>query len=384
MKKFYSVGVGIKSWCEDPEGGALAQAENVASLPFSPRYVALMPDAHEGYGMPIGGVAAFDMTVIPNAVGVDIGCGMLACQLDVEGIVPDTLKTILSEIREEIPVGFNSRKEALDERLLPPIDDEIPIVKRLWERAQHQLGTLGGGNHFLEIQKGDDDHIWFMVHSGSRNIGHGVATHYNKVAQNLNAEWFSVVDKKKDLAFLPIKTREGKTYMAEMKWCLDFAQANRDYMADCIERIINEKAGAKVLERINIHHNYAAFENHFGKNLVVHRKGATSAREGQLGIIPGSQGTASYIVIGKGNPDSYTSSSHGAGRKMGRKQAINNLDLKEEQRKLDEQGILHSIRGQKDLDEAAGAYKDIEIVMDEQADLVEIKTRLLPLAVIKG
>jgi tRNA-splicing ligase RtcB len=193
-----------------------------------------------------------------------------------------------------------------------------------------------------------------------------------------------VVEKKKDLAFLPVKTHEGKAYMAEMQWCLDFAQANRDYMADCIERIIGEKTGGKVLERINIHHNYAAFENHFGKNLVVHRKGATSAREGQLGIIPGSQGTASYIVIGKGNPDSYTSSSHGAGRKMGRKQAINNLDLQEEQRKLDERGILHSIRGQKDLDEAAGAYKDIDIVMDEQADLVEIRTRLLPLAVIKG
>ncbi len=384
MTTFYSVGSGIKSWCENPEEGALAQAENVASLPFSPNYVALMPDAHEGYGMPIGGVAAFDKTVVPNAVGVDIGCGMLACQLDVEGIVPDTLKTILGEIRDSIPVGFDHRKEVVDAELLPIIEDELPIVKSQWEQARHQLGTLGGGNHFLEIQKGDDGHIWFMVHSGSRNVGLKVATHYNKIAQNLNTAWFSVVEKKKDLAFLPIWTHEGKTYMAEMKWCLDFAQANRDYMADCIERIISEKTGAKVLERINIHHNYAAFENHFGKNLVVHRKGATSAREGQLGIIPGSQGSASYIVIGKGNPESYTSSSHGAGRKMGRKQAINNLDLKEEQRKLDEQGILHSIRNQKDLDEAAGAYKDIDIVMEEQADLVDIRTRLQPLAVIKG
>ena len=385
MKQYYEVGSGIKSWCGEPEEGALEQAENVAKLPFIFKYVALMPDAHQGYGMPIGGVAAFNHVIVPNAVGVDIGCGMLACQTSLEGIDTPTIKKIMGDIRESVPVGFNHRKEPVDSYFMPKSDNgDLLIVGQQWSKAFYQLGTLGGGNHFIEIQQGDDGHIWFMVHSGSRNVGLQVAKHYDKIAQGLNNLWHSTVEKNPELAFLPLSIIEAKEYKAEMEWCLDFALANRDYMAEFIRQSFGKHTGATIEDKINIHHNYASIENHFGKNVVVHRKGASSAKEGQLGIIPGSQGTASYITIGKGNPESFNSSSHGAGRKMGRNQAIRTLSLKEETQRLDEQGILHSIRGQKDLDEASGAYKDIDIVMEEQSDLVEIRTRLTPLAVIKG
>jgi len=382
--KWFDYGKGIKSWCNLPEDGAIEQAINVSKLPFLFKYVALMPDTHEGYGVPIGGVIALKNAVIPNAVGVDIGCGMLACQLDIEGITTENLKLIMSDIREGVPVGFDHQKTKIDISLLPSFSHELEIVCQQFDSAIYQLGTLGGGNHFIEIQKGDDGHIWFMVHSGSRNVGLKVANHYNKLAQSLNAKWFSEVTKGVDLAFLPIGTPEFKNYIDEMNWCLQFAQANRDLMANVISHSFYSRIGAGVLQQINIHHNYAVFENHFGENVIVHRKGATSAKLGQLGIIPGSQGTASYITIGKGNPESFLSSSHGAGRKMGRNAAISNLNLIDEQERLDSQGILHSIRGKKDLDEAAGAYKDIDIVMQEQSDLVDIKTKLLPLAVIKG
>ena len=382
--KWLDYGKGIKSWCNSPEDGAIEQAKNVANLPFLFKYVALMPDTHEGYGVPIGGVIALKNAVIPNAVGVDIGCGMLACQLDIEGIDIEQLKLIMGDIRDGVPVGFDHQKTKVDISLMPSFSHELEIVCQQFEPAMYQLGTLGGGNHFIEIQKGDDGHIWFMIHSGSRNVGLKVANHYNKLAQSLNAKWFSEVTKDVDLAFLPIGTSEFKNYIDEMNWCLQFAQANRDLMANVISHSFYSRIGASVLQQINIHHNYAVFENHFNENVIVHRKGATSAKLGQLGIIPGSQGTASYITIGKGNPESFMSSSHGAGRKMGRKAAIDNLNLVDEQTKLDNQGILHSIRGKKDLDEAAGAYKDIDTVMQEQADLVDIKTKLLPLAVIKG
>jgi len=260
-----------------------------------------------------------------------------------------------------------------------------PIVLERFNCALKQLGTLGGGNHFIEIQKDEDGYVWIMVHSGSRNLGKRVADYHNNVAKGLNEMWYTKVEKEWDLAFLPIQTKEAKSYMKEMKFCLDYAFANRKLMMGRITEAIDEVLGATVYqEMINIHHNYATWENHYGKDVIVHRKGATLAREGTIGIIPGSQGTASYIVKGKGNHESFNSCSHGAGRKMGRKAAIRGLDLKSEIMRLEEKGIIHSIRSEKDLDEASGAYKDIDIVMDEQKDLVEIVTKLEPLAVIKG
>lgn len=224
-----------------------------------------------------------------------------------------------------------------------------------------------------------------MIHSGSRNLGKKVAEFYNKKAIELNEKWHSSVPKEWQLAFLPVDTNEGVQYLYEMKYCVEYALANRTLMMDRIKEIMQEQyAGIEFEEDINIAHNYASLENHFGENVYVHRKGATSAKEGQLGIIPGSQGSCSYIVRGLGNKESFMSCSHGAGRAMGRKQAIRELDLNVEIEKLDSRGIVHSIRTASDLDEATGAYKDIDMVMQNQTDLVSIVIKLNPLLVVKG
>jgi tRNA-splicing ligase RtcB len=370
----------IKSWCQNPEQGALDQAINLANLPFLAGPVALMPDTHQGYGMPIGGVIGTIGVVIPNAVGVDIGCGMHAVKTNLTEISTEEIKKIMSAIRETIPLGFNHRKDPLPIPDLPEKGD-FRIILDEYESAKKQIGTLGGGNHFIEIQKGSDGFIWYMVHSGSRNLGKKVADHYNKVAKAINERWFSSVPLEWQLAFLPLDTQEGQNYLIEMQYCLDFALANRKTMS---ELIFQAFTNFKIEQEIDIHHNYARMEHHKNKNVMVHRKGATSARLDELGLIPGSQGTASYVVSGKGNLESYNSCSHGAGRKMGRKQACNTLSLEEEVDRLNKKGLIHAIRTKDDLEEAAGAYKDIDIVMEEQKDLVDIVVKLEPLAVIKG
>jgi tRNA-splicing ligase RtcB len=244
---------------------------------------------------------------------------------------------------------------------------------------------LGGGNHFIELQLDAEGFLWVMIHSGSRNLGLQVAKHYNDLAKNLNAAWHSSVDPKSDLAFFPLASKYGGQYLREMNYCVQYALANRMAMLERVKECIEEVYSGEEFETpINIAHNYARLEHHFGKDVMVHRKGATSARKGEIGIIPGSQGAASYIVRGLGNPQSFMSCSHGAGRKMGRKQATRELDLKEQQDILNSRGIIHGIRTVKDLDEAPGAYKDIDKVMENQEDLVEIITKLDPVAVVKG
>lgn len=386
----------IKVWLEDIEDGALEQAENLANLPFTYKWVSIMPDSHQGYGMPIGGVLAAENVVIPNAVGVDIGCGMCAVKTSLTDIDTETLKRIIGEIRKVVPVGFNKHKEKQDIINMPVStlsQNNESIIFKEFDNALYPLGTLGGGNHFIEIQKGDDGHIWIMIHSGSRNLGLKVANYYNEVAKELNKKWFSGVDEKHDLAFLPVDSEEGKAYIREMNYCVDYAFANRKLMMDRVKDVFvkpdkngytNVYQNIEFGPMINIAHNYARLENHYGKNVWVHRKGATSAKEGEIGIIPGSQGTKSYIVRGKGNKESFESCSHGAGRKMGRKQAERELDIEAETKMLDEQGITHSIRGVKDLDEAPSAYKDIKTVMENQKDLVDIVVELTPLGVVKG
>jgi len=389
----------IKMWLDDLEPSAMAQARNLANLPFAFKHVAIMPDSHMGYGMPIGGVLATKDVIIPNAVGVDIGCGMCAVKTSLTEIDTNVLKEIVGEIRKVVPVGFNKHKEVQNELLMPNKGDdkELFITSIQFEKAKKSLGTLGGGNHFIEIQKGDDGHIWIMIHSGSRNLGKQVADHYNEIAKTYNEAWYSSVDKKLDLAFLPIHSKDGQDYIREMNYCVEYALANRKLMMhrvkEVFQNIVDDKLGTPkdsslsavgFDDMINIAHNYARMENHFGENVMVHRKGATSAKKGEIGIIPGSQGTKSYIVEGKGEKESFESCSHGAGRKMGRRQAERTLSLEDETRKLDEMGVLHAIRGKKDLDEAPGAYKDIDTVMENQKDLVEIKVELTPLAVIKG
>lgn len=410
MKVINTEKIHIKLWLNDIEDCAMVQVKNLANLPFAFHHIAVMPDSHQGYGMPIGGVMATDNVTVPNAVGVDIGCGMCAVKTSLTEISTETIKKIFGGskenkggIRAMIPVGMNKHREKQDDKLMPNVEKafynwkgDMPIVAQEYENAQKSLGTLGGGNHFIEIQKGSDGYIWIMIHSGSRNLGKQVADHYNKLAIQLNEKWHSSVPKNWELAFLPIDSEEGQAYLKEMQYCVDFALANRKLMMDRIKMVIREatimrdwamidsRDSGCFGEMINIAHNYASLENHFGKNVWIHRKGATLAREGTIGIIPGSQGTKSYIVRGKGNKESFESCSHGSGRKMSRTQAQKNLNLEDEIKKLNDQGIVHSIRGVKDLDEASGAYKDIGEVMKNQEDLVEVLVELTPLAVIKG
>ncbi len=399
----------IKMWLDDIDERTLDQVKNLSNLPFAYKWIALMPDAHVGYGMPIGGVLATKGVVIPNAVGVDIGCGMAALRLPLQDISLDHLKEILGKIRQRIPVGFKHHREAQNPEVMPGVSNAMmdlagEVCYEEYNSALKQIGTLGGGNHFIEIQKGSDGHIWIMIHSGSRNLGFKVAKFYNNVAKALNKRWHTSVPLEHQLAFLPLDDREGARYLAEMEYCVKFAKCNRRLMmervVECFREVILEEDNGKLCvidfgigspypyvtdsSVLDIAHNYAVLENHFGQNVMIHRKGATLARKGTMGIIPGSQGTKSYIVEGKGNPDSFHSCSHGAGRKMSRTAAKANLSLEAEQKKLDDKGILHSVRGKNNLDEAPGAYKDISVVMESQKDLVDIVTELTPLAVVKG
>ena len=388
MKMFDGSRVPVKSWCNAPQAGALKQALNLADLPFVFKHVCLMPDTHQGYGMPIGGVVAAQGMVIPNGVGVDIGCGMVAVKTSLESETLDKsiLKKIMGRIREAIPIGFNHHKAAQNWDGFDKAP-RVHVVTHEIDSARYQLGTLGGGNHFIEIQKDENCKVWFMVHSGSRNFGLKIAKEYNDIAQKLCAKKYKDIDVgrgESSIAFLPVDSKEGEEYLAAMNFALRFALESRKRMMERLAGCAREVLGFKVEQEVNIHHNYAAQETHFSRSVVVHRKGATSAKLGEWGIIPGSQGTHSYIVKGKGNPESFMSCSHGAGRKMSRHEAQRSLSLVDEIKKMDDLGIVHGIRTPKDLDEAAGAYKDIDVVMEEQSDLVEIVVKLDPLAVIKA
>ena len=380
----------VKIWTNYVEKSAMRQIENLTTLPFLFHHLAIMPDVHTGMGMPIGGVFSCKDAVIPNAVGVDIGCGMCAVKTNwkVADIPTDVLrKQIMRGIRKRIPLGMDHHKEAQDEKYLPTGHDidKMEIVKRRQEYITKEVGTLGGGNHFIELQKDETGTLWIMIHSGSRNLGKLVGDYYNEKAKKLNERWYSVVSPDIRLSFLPLQTDEFNAYWQEMKYCVDFALCNRKLMMKRIEEVIKDAIPEIGFEpMINIAHNYAAWERHYGQDVIVHRKGATLAREGVIGIIPGSQGTASYIVEGLGNPESFCSCSHGAGRTLSRTAAIRDLNLKEEVERLDALGIIHAIRNQNDMQEASGAYKDIETVIANEADLVKVKTRLLPVAVIKG
>jgi len=381
--------VPVKSWCERVETGALEQAANLANHPKVFRHVALMPDCHVGYGMPIGGVVACKDSIIPNAVGVDIGCGMCAVQTDfpVAEISRDQVVQCLEAVKRGVPMGegHGHRQPQEWERF-----NELPgwLDGRTRELAFKNLGSLGGGNHFIEIQAGDDGNLWLMLHSGSRNLGYRIAEHHHQKAQEQCAG-FAVPD----LDWLAVESEAGRDYVREMNLALDYALENRARMMQVFKEAVHTCAGVNFLRKINIHHNYAAAEEHFGEKVWVHRKGATSAKEGEMGIIPGSMGTHSYIVRGKGNADSFASCSHGAGRKMGRMAASRSLSKGECDQAME--GIVfsgwHTMRGRGkkgrsmlDLSEAPQAYKDIGEVIEAELDLIDPVVRLQPLGVLKG
>lgn len=380
----------VKIWADSVESSAMEQIENLTLLPFLFHHLAIMPDVHAGKGMPIGGVLACTDAVVPNAVGVDIGCGMCAVKTnwDVEDLPAGVLrKKIMSGIRKRIPLGMDHHKQPQGADHLPSGHDidRMTIVRQRQESAQHEVGTLGGGNHFIELQKDEAGKLWIMIHSGSRNLGARVGAHYNALAAKINKQHYSCVPPEINLAFLPADTKEFGMYWLEMKYCIDFALCNRRLMMQRIEEVVADALpGVEFEPMINIAHNYAACETHFGRRVIVHRKGATLARKGVVGIIPGSMGTASYIVEGLGNPESFHSCSHGAGRALSRTAAKRTLNMAEEVVRLNALGIVHGIRSQDDMQEATGAYKDIEKVLANEHDLVRIKTKLLPIAVIKG
>ena len=398
----------VKSWCENCEEGAVKQAVNLAHHPALVHHVALMPDAHQGYGMPIGGVVAAKGAVIPAAVGVDIGCGMIATETDIpaEAFAEMSFRRAFQEkLKERIPVGEGeSHRVTQDWEGFEEYTAHNGMRSSLWPSKldRMNLGTLGGGNHFIELQKstaldgsGDPEggaKVWLMIHSGSRNLGKRIEEHYHRIAARM-CERFRVPLPDKDLAFLPIEEPTGHDYFTDMLFALRYAKENRRRMMEAMKATLAEFVpNANFIRTIDIHHNYAAFEEHFGEKVCVHRKGATSAKLDEIGIIPGSMGTASYIVRGLGNPESFMSCSHGAGRRMSRIAASTTLTVEECDQAMD--GIVcerwhkykgfGKAKGKLDLSEAPQAYKDIEDVIASELDLVEPLVRLVPLASLKG
>lgn len=400
--------VPIKVWLPDKDHFdemCLRQALNLANLPFAFKHIALMPDTHTGYGMPIGGVLASSEVIVPNAVGVDIGCGMGFVHTDVPAAVLRKTKTpqgtlaqsLVGQIMRDVPQGFEHHRRPQQSAFL----DRFP-VKSLYDygkdklptldEAYLQLGTLGGGNHFIELQEDQQGFLGIMVHTGSRNLGFKVANYFNQVAKNLNRKMRSTIPPEFDLAYLPVETKEAAGYIAWMNFALEFARHNRELIMERVQRIVfqglKQHAGIRdiaISKEVNAHHNYAARETHFGKEVWVHRKGAIRAEQGELGIIPGAMGSYSYIVEGLGNPDAFNSASHGAGRVMGRKQAIRQFKLDEVMADFAEKQVVLGKRHKRDTaEEYYKAYKDIDAVMEEQIDLVKPVLKVKTVAVVKG
>lgn len=386
----------IKLWTDDIEPSALQQLKNVAQLPFIHKNgVVAMPDVHYGIGATIGSVIATKGAIIPAAVGVDIGCGMNAvCTSLTASDLPESLAELRHDIERSVPLGTGGRhqKTEIIERhfkRLPPGDPRwgralmsgVANDKGL-ERASAQLGTLGSGNHFIELCLDEQQAIWVMLHSGSRGTGNIIGRQFIEQAKQLMEKYFITLPDK-NLAYFPVNTQEFEDYVAAVAWCQDYALLNRQIMLELIISSMRHRLPLFSLtnEVIACHHNYVERENHYNENVWVTRKGAIRAREVDLGIIPGSMGTKSYIVRGKGNPESYHSCSHGAGRKMGRKEAARRFTIAD----LEQQ--TQGVDCRKDaavIDEIPSAYKDIDTVMANQTDLVEIVHTLKQICCIKG
>lgn len=376
----------IYVWGEIDDEVTLEQARHLANLPFAFDHVALMADAHVGYGMPIGGVLATDGQVIPHAVGLDIGCGMQAWRTNIP--LADLLPVrdrILNDIQRSVPTGFEWHRGSRAE--LTDVFEQMPDIPALQEeraKAERQIGSLGGGNHFLELQVDDDDIVWAMVHSGSRNVGKQMGQHYDKVARAESARTGSEVPGEWGLAHLAVDAEAGAEYFAVMEWCLRFAEESRRLMAEAMRTAIGRHFSAAEPDSfVAVHHNYAALEEHLGARVVVHRKGAVRAC-GRV-VVPGSMGTASYVGEGLCNPASFESCSHGAGRVMGRKEAVRTIPRERVLEELKAADVrLFKVKKGDVAEEAPEAYKDIDDVMEHQRDLVEPRVRLRPVGVVKG
>ncbi|HEV2978665.1 MAG TPA: RtcB family protein [Casimicrobiaceae bacterium] len=394
----------VRMWTQGVpvEEAAYQQIRNIASLPILGGPVAIMPDVHVGKGAAVGAVIPTRAAIIPAAVGVDIGCGMVAVRTTLKASdLPDSLAKLRAQIERDVPVGFNAHRQPLR------LDDASSIGDRLQRRtaglAQRyaalrimhrvgkydparvwcQLGTLGGGNHFIELSLDEEDSVWVMLHSGSRNVGNTIGEVAIATARRIaERERRHLPDR--DLAWLSAGTVEFDEYVEGLNWAQDYAALNRDLMLDLVVRALQQFFRRELVVRdvaVNCHHNYASLEEHFGAMLWVTRKGAVSARSGQLGIIPGSMGTKSFIVRGKGNPAAYHSCSHGAGRKMSRSEAkrrFTRADLAEQ---------TAGVECRKDagvIDELPAAYKDVDAVLSAQRDLVDVVHSLKQVLCVKG
>ncbi len=388
-------GVPVKIFTRDVEAEALEQLQKVAQLQFIHSHVAVMPDVHAGIGATVGSVIPTKNAIIPAAVGVDIGCGMNAIRLGLKAAqLPDSLRQIRSAIEHSVPVGFALYKQAkakastLDPlaKRLKVITDKHPGLKRMlrdFDRTwQKQLGTLGGGNHFIELCVDEQDDVWVMLHSGSRGLGNCIGTYFIERAKQEAQHRFGHVPDK-DLSYFAEGSVGFDDYLEAVGWAQDYAMENRREMMRLILIAIRQYLPAFQMtkEAINCHHNYVQQEEHFGEQIYVTRKGAISAYEGELGIIPGSMGAKSYIVRGKGNRESFCSCSHGAGRRMSRSKAKRLFDVAD----LETQTLgIECRKDQGVLDEIPAAYKDIDEVMANQTDLVEVVHTLRQVLCIKG
>jgi len=387
--------VPVRIWTDDIDERSKEQLANIAGLPFVHHHVAAMPDVHLGIGATIGSVIATHRAIIPAAVGVDIGCGMVAARLSLSANELDekSLKKIFDQIGRDVPVG---RAQHTDDRMLAhaalpfeaglkALTDRHPqLLKSMGRQSRwtHQIGTLGGGNHFIEVCLDEADRVWVMLHSGSRGIGNAIADYFIRLARG-DMERQSIHLPDRDLAYFREGAEHFDDYVEAVHWAQDYALQNRRSMLDLVLAALARHLPAFEVtsEAVNCHHNYVAREHHYGADVWVTRKGAIRARAGDLGIVPGSMGARSYIVRGKGHPESFCSSAHGAGRRMSRTAATKQFTEADLARQT-EGVVCRKDRGV--IDEIPGAYKDIDRVMADQSDLTEVVHTLKQVVCVKG
>jgi tRNA-splicing ligase RtcB (3'-phosphate/5'-hydroxy nucleic acid ligase) len=387
--------VPVKVYTDEVEGSARQQLLNVATLPFVHHHVAAMPDVHTGIGATVGSVIATHRAIIPAAVGVDIGCGMMAARLSLTADALDEkrLRLVFNQIGRDVPVGRGQHREERAagqaarpfEAGLARILEKHPGVQKARGKSTNwalQMGTLGGGNHFIELCIDDDGRVWVMLHSGSRGIGNAIGTYFIDLARRDMERWFIQLPDR-DLAYLPEGSEHFEDYIEALGWAQAYAARNRETMLRLILAALRRHLPPFEVtsEAVNCHHNYVEREHHFGADVWVTRKGAIRARAGDLGIIPGSMGAKSYIVRGKGAADSFQSCAHGAGRRMSRGAAMKSF-TREDLARQTEGVVCRKDEGV--IDEIPGAYKDIDTVMENQCDLVVVVHTLKQVVCVKG
>ena len=388
-----NIGPKTLSWlpAEQIEDSARQQIDNLAGMPFIFRHIAVMPDCHFGMGATVGSVIPTRGAIIPAAVGVDIGCGMIAVKTPLQrSDLPDDLADIRKAIEHQVPLSAGHYNRSIKKTARPRLEqleakaaelERLDFYNKIAKNWRKQLGSLGSGNHFIEIVLDEDGYAWAFLHSGSRGVGNRLAEHHIRIAKKLMEKWYITLPDA-DLAYLVEDTPEFDDYMADLDWAQEFALLNREEMMERIIKILQYRCcDFEETDRIQCHHNFTKREHHFGKNILVSRKGAIEARAGQAGLIPGSMGTRSYVVRGKGDADSFNTAPHGAGRRMSRGQARKTFTMDDFDRDL---AGIEVNRSEVFLDELPGAYKDVDLVMEQSSDLVEIVHTFRQIVNVKG